>query len=117
MINLQEINFPVDCILVHNEFYSYDPVNAFNEVDSLKYLNEDLLQCTFPLEDLIVDIGWYGDIKKNKGEYRINLIKNENWDEPFNVIYSKSVVEIKDLLTKIIKYYTKTEIEEVVRQV
>ena len=111
MIRIQKINFPLDCRIIKNDFHSYDPVNSFNEADSLKYLNEDLLQCSFPEDDMIIDLGWYGDIISNKGEFRIYVIKNENWETPFNIIYSKSAEEIKNLLTKILQYYTRTEIK------
>jgi hypothetical protein len=107
MIRIQKINFPLDCRIIKNEFHSYDPLNSFNKMDSLKYLNEDLLQCSFPEEDMIIDLGWYGDITSNKGEFRIYLIKNENWEIPFNIIYSKSAEEIKILLIKILQYYTR----------
>jgi hypothetical protein len=111
MIEIQTIDFPLDCRLINNDFYNYDPVNSFNEADSSKYLNEDLLQCTFPIDDLIIDLGWYGDLKSSKGEFRIYIIQNENWEIPFNIIHSKSVEETKDLLTKILQYYTRTESE------
>lgn len=109
MIRIQEIDFPPDCKIVNNDFYSYDPVNSFNEVDSLKYLNEDLLQCSFPAEHMIIDVGWYGDIITNKGEFRIYIIEYENWQIPFNIIHSKSVEETKDLLNKILEYYTQSK--------
>ncbi len=111
MIRIQEINFPQDCVIINNDFYNYDPVNSFSEVDSLKYLNEDLLQCTFPEYDIIIDLGWYGDIISNIGEFRIYIIQNENWEIPFNIIHSKSTEEVRGLLTKILQYYTRTEIE------
>ncbi len=111
MIEIQSIDFPLDCRVINNDFYSYDPTNSFNEADSAKYLNEDLLQCSFPEEDMIIDLGWYGDVIANKGEFRIYIIQNENWEVPFNVIHSKSVEETKDLLTKILQYYTKTQTE------
>ena len=111
MIRIQKIYFPLDCRIINNDFYSYDPVNSFNEVDSSKYLNEDLLQCSFPIDDMIIDLGWYGDIISNKGEFRIYIIKNENWEIPFNIIYSKSTEEIKNILTKILQYYTRTKIK------
>ena len=107
MIRIQKINFPSDCRIIKNDFHSYDPVNSFNKADSLKYLNEDLLQCSFPEEDMIIDLGWYGDIMSNKGEFRIYIIKNENWEIPFNIIYSKSAEEIKNLLINILEYYTR----------
>lgn len=111
MIRIQKINFPTDCILINNDFYSYDPLLSFNEADSLKYLNEDLLQCSFPEDDIIIDLGWYGDIISNNGEFKIYIIQNENWEIPFNIIYSKSAEEIKNLLTKILHYYTRTEVK------
>ena len=109
MIKTQDINFPKDCIIINHDFYNYDPVNAYNKVHSLKYLNEDLLQCTFPEEELIIDLGWYGDIDTNKGEFKIYIIQNENWEIPFNIIHSKSVEEIKELLNKILDYYRKLD--------
>lgn len=112
MIKLQEINFPLDCIVVNHDFYNYDPVHKFNEADSQKYLNEDLLQCTFPKDDMIIDLGWYGDIVSNKGEFRINVIKNQNWEYPFQVLYSKSIEEITSILIKILQYYSRLEAED-----
>lgn len=109
MIKIQEIDFPSDCTVINNDFYDYDPVNSFDRADSEKYLNEDLLQCAFPKDDVIIDLGWYGDVKTSKGEYRIQVIKHENWDEPFSVFYSKSTEEAKDFLTKILTYYTRDE--------
>jgi hypothetical protein len=111
MIKIQKIDFPSDCIIVNHDFYDYDPLSSFNKADAKKYLNEDLLQCAFPKHDMIIDLGWYGDVTTGKGEYRIYVIKNENWDFPFNVFYGKSAEEIKGLLLKILSYYTKTDFE------
>ena len=55
---------------------------------------------------LLIDLGWYGNIETNQGEFRIHIIINENWDFPFNIIHSKSVEEVKTILTKIFQYYT-----------
>ena len=109
MIKIQEIDFPFDSRITYNEFYNYDPVNSFNAEDSAKYLSDDLLQCTFPMDNLVIDLGWYGDTTSNKGEYRIYIIMHENWDFPFNIIHSKSTEEITDLLNKILQYYTRIE--------
>jgi len=108
MITIQKINFPPDCEIENNDFYDYDPVNSYTEAKSLKYLNEDLLQCTFPEEDIIIDLGWYGDIKTNKGGFRIYIIQNENWEIPLNILHSKYVEETKEILLKILQYYTGT---------
>ena len=111
MIRIQKINFPDDCKIINNDFYDYDPVNAFNISDSSKYLNEDLLQCSFPEDDLVIDLGWYGDVNTNKGEFKIQIIKLQNWEIPFNVIHSKSTKEVKSILTKILQYYTRAKTE------
>lgn len=111
MIKIQKIDFPSDCNVIHHNFYTYNPLNSFNEADSLTYLNEDLLQCSFPKDNIIIDLGWYGDLISNRGEFRIYIIENENWEIPFNVIHSKSTEETKTLLTKILHYYTRTVVE------
>ncbi len=112
MIKLQEINFPKDCEIIKHIFHDYDPVKAFNEEDCFDYLSEDLLQCYFSEEDIILDLGWYGDLISGKGEFRIQIIQNENWEVPVNVIHSKSVEEITILLNKTLDYFTSIEIEE-----
>ena len=112
MIKLHKINFPKDCELIHHEFHSYDPQNSFTEADSIKYLHEDLLQCYFEEDNLIIDLGWYGNLKENRGEFKIQLIKDENWEIPFEVICSKSMEDIMTYLLKILKYYTSNTVEE-----
>ncbi|PCH74375.1 MAG: hypothetical protein COB98_10130 [Flavobacteriaceae bacterium] len=112
MISIQKINVPEDCNIITNEFYNYDPKKAFTEADNYRYLREDLFQCTFPEESLIIDLGWYGDLKTNTGEFKIDIIKSENWEIPMHTIYSASVLEIKELLVKIIDYYSGIAEEE-----
>lgn len=109
MIRLQAIDFPADCKVIHHDFYTYDPVNNFNESDNLDYLYEDLLQCKFEEDDMIIDLGWYGNIADNQGEFKIQMIQNENWEIPFKVFHSKSVHEIKEILIKVLEYYTSTK--------
>tara|TARA_R110002049_G_scaffold231003_2_gene403187 strand:- start:3520 stop:3867 length:348 start_codon:yes stop_codon:yes gene_type:complete len=112
MIELQKIDFPSDCTVIHHEFYTYDPLNTFNEKHSLEFLDEDLLQCTFEEDNMTIDLGWYGNTSTNKGEFKLQMIKDENWEIPFETIHSKSVDEIKSILIKVLHYYTSTEITE-----
>jgi hypothetical protein len=111
MIEIQNIEFPKDCKVIKNEFYNYDPEKSYNKSDSLDYLSEDILQCSFPEDEMNIDLGWYGDLITNKGEFRIYMIKNENWEIPFNIIHSKSVGEITKMLNKILEYYTSSKAE------
>lgn len=108
MIEVQEINFPDNCVVINHDFHTYDPLNSYTESDNLDYLHEDLLQCKFPEDDILIDLGWYGNIADNKGEFQIQIIKNENWEMPLNTSYSKSVIEIKEILDKILLYYSNT---------
>ena len=112
MIKIQTINFPVDCQIMNHDVYNYDPTISFNESNSKRYLNEDLLQCSFPESDIIIDLGWYGDVVTNKGEFRIYIIKNENWQVPFNVVHSKSLEETLILLTNTMQYFTSVVVKE-----
>ena len=107
MIKIQEIDFPSDCKIVNNDFYNYDPENAFKVADNLKYLNEDLLQCAYPVDHIIIDLGWYGNRETNSGEYRVQVIMHENWEVPFNTTYSKSTEEVKTILTKVLHYFSR----------
>jgi hypothetical protein len=106
MITLQEINHPSDCIIIHHELFDYNPLVDFSEEKSLEYLHEDLFQCRFPEQFLLIDAGWYGNPKTNEGEFRIHTIVNENWDYPFNVIHTKSVKEVPQIIMKIMKHFT-----------
>lgn len=111
MIELQTLQTPKDCVILHHEFYNYEPAESFEESLSIQYLSENLFQCYFPNEHLKIDLGWYGDIIQNKGEFRIQIIVNENWEHPFQVIYSKSAAETKGLILNILKYYSSQEFE------
>jgi hypothetical protein len=111
MIKLQNINFPEDCKIIIHKFHDYDPENSFSEENNFDYLSEDLFQCEFPEESIIIDLGWYGDIMSSKGKFKIQIIQDENWEVPVNVIHSKSVGETATLLNKILDYYTAIEIE------
>lgn len=111
MIEIKKINFPKDCVVISNDFYNYDPKDSFNVENSVRYLGEDLLQISFPMDDIIVDLGWYGDVFSNKGEFKIQIIQNEIWDIPVNEIHSKSLDEVTELLMNILNYFTRTQAE------
>jgi len=96
----QEIEVPDSFTVVKHDFYNYDPVSEFNEIENLLYLNEDLFQASYPENDLIIDLGWYGDVRKNKGHYELKLIQNNHWDGPVSTIHAKSLNEITEILTK-----------------
>lgn len=109
MFSIQHIATPDDCKILNHEFYNYDPKESFELIHNVKYLSENLFQCVFPEQHLKIDLGWYGDVIENKGEFKIQIIVNENWEHPFNVIYPKSMQEINTILQRIFKYYSSQE--------
>ena len=98
--SLQKINIPPSFTVTEHEFYTYDPTNEYSEEASEYYLSEDLFQVLHGPSQLIVDVGWYGDISKNKGQYVLKVITNEFWDEPVSTIYITSQSELTNVLNK-----------------
>ena len=99
---LQQLNIPKRCKIVKNDFSTYDPEIEFTEEKSLFYLQEDLLQIVFEDLDFIVDLGWYGDVLKNIGEFKIFIIKGSDWDNPIKIETSKSQKTITQNLEMIL---------------
>ncbi|WP_339839698.1 hypothetical protein [uncultured Flavobacterium sp.] len=101
-------NFPNSFEIIKNEFYSYDPNLVFEESLSFYYLSEDLLQIHLESKNITLDLGWYGDLSNNKGCFKISIIGNEDWQNPLEIIKSKSQTEISEKLKKIIEKYNKS---------
>ena len=112
LIDRVEIEIPNDCHLIRHDLFKYDPTTDFSVSANLKYLNEDLFQCTFPKDHLIIDLGWYGDLVTNRGEFKIQVIRNENWEIPESTIHEKSTREVELLLGRILLFYTNTNQDE-----
>lgn len=60
-------------------------------------LKEDLLQASFPLEQ-IIDIGWYPEFSE-EGYFRISLISNQNWESPTYSETAKTWIDLEKALT------------------
>lgn len=98
--NLIEFNSPESFVIVNHAFYNYDPTSEFSEIENLMYLNEDLFQANFDENELILDLGWYGNVRKNDGNYVMKLIQNNHWDNPVVEIPSKSLKQAEEVLIK-----------------
>ena len=99
---LQDLKIPRNCKVIKNHFSTYDPDTEFTEEKNLYYLQEDLLQIYFPDLDMTVDLGWYGDTSNNKGEFKILVIKNSDWENPIKMKSSSSQKTINRYLEKIL---------------
>ena len=99
---LQPLKIPTGCKIIKNEFTTYNPETEYTEEKNLFYLWEDLLQIGFEYSNLIIDLGWYGEISSNIGEFRILVIENQNWENPLKVVKSKSQENITKKLDKLL---------------
>jgi hypothetical protein len=91
---LQDLNIPLGCKIVKNDFTTYNPDTDFSEERNFFYLTEDLLQIEFVSQNLIIDLGWYGDLSTNQGIFKIYIIENMDWDNPLRIEESKSQMGI-----------------------
>ncbi|RED45623.1 hypothetical protein DFQ10_102499 [Winogradskyella eximia] len=95
---LQPLIIPSGCRISKNDFTTYNPEIDFTEERNLYNLTEDLLQIAFDYSNLLIDLGWYGEISTNDGEFYIHVIENENWDNPIRTEKSKSQKTITEKL-------------------
>ena len=102
-IKTEDFSFPQNCKVIRNSFSNYNPELDFSEEKNLFYLTEDLLQIEIESLNLIIDLGWYGEISSNRGEFKIFVIENQDWENPNIIESSKSQITIKEKLEKIIK--------------
>lgn len=99
-LNLQRLSIPNQCKVLKNSFSTYDPQIEYTEEKNLLYLSEDLLQ--IEVGNLLIDLGWYGEISNNNGQFKIFVIKNQDWENPIQTESSKSQKIIKKTLENIL---------------
>jgi len=93
---------------VITEFYTYENQLKLYilKSDNRDYLFEGFVaNVSLKKQYASIDLGWYGNIADNRRWIlRFQMIyfvfKIRNWGNPFNVIHSKSVVEVKDIWLK-----------------
>ncbi len=105
---VQIINLPEGCNVIKNSFTTYDPELSYSVENSLKYLEEDLLQITIS-NSILIDLGWYGNFETNEGSFKIYVIKNNDWDNPIRIESSKSQIEISRKIEMILLEFTNSK--------
>ncbi|MFT5778469.1 MAG: hypothetical protein ACI837_001425 [Crocinitomicaceae bacterium] len=109
---LQEVTVPDGIRIETNEFYAYDPSTEYSEDLNLLYLNEDLFQAIYSTSQITVDLGWYGNVKLNKGGFKILIIRNASWDTPMLTLESKSLAEITRMLNTVLEHVASDQLDE-----
>lgn len=102
------ISVPAGFKIARNEFYIYDPEKDYTEALNLYYLQEDLLQITNEENNITIDLGWYGEVHSNNGEFKIYVIKDMDWENPEQEIESKSATEIYKILNDVVNSINNT---------
>lgn len=78
-------------ITLKNVVSIYNEIASLNldspEIHPIDFLDEDLLQIEFANGN-IIDVGWYPAFDKT-GEFVINVIKENNWNDPFLKLTAK----------------------------
>lgn len=96
LFKLQALRIPTGWVVGLNKFYEIEPTKMDeNDILSLLDFTEDILQITHKHEDIIVDLGWYPDMDP-KGNFRLVLIKNQDWQNPIEIFESRSSEEVRD---------------------
>ena len=91
---LQPLRIPKGFKVEWNAFYDYDPSQDFDSQQHETYLREDLLQLKYEAEELVIDLGWYGEPQAKEGYFQLLLLRGLHWDQPLVRITSKSLKEI-----------------------
>ena len=97
---LQDLKIPSGYNIEFNSFFTYDPESEYSEKDNIMYLSEDLFQCVYQPKKIIVDLGWYGEIHSNDGEFKIYVVANQDWDNPLRTVKAKSLSKITNTPSK-----------------
>lgn len=97
-----------------SDFIEIDKQNIlFNDIDyidvskdtseQIEDLKEDLMQIGLN-NGLIIDVGWYPSFNPS-GNFILYVIKNNDWNNPINVIYEKKINLLITKLNETIKEF------------
>ena len=79
--------------VTHDDLSHLQDIAVAKQVDLLK---EDMLQVEFA-EGLLLDVGWYPEFDA-AGGFRINVIKNYDWDHPLIALTAHETTELMEKL-------------------
>ena len=86
------LNF-TDGTVTYDELSCLQDVAVAKQIDLLK---EDMLQVEFA-GGFLLDVGWYPEFDA-AGDFRINVIKNHDWDRPVIVLTAHETAELLEKL-------------------
>lgn len=103
MIKLQPLRIPTGWEMSYNKFWEIEPNELKEDDDSWMHFTQDILQMkyTFKKINLIIDLGWYPETEVD-GTFRLELIKNKDWENPIKTFESRSKKQIVEKVEEII---------------
>jgi hypothetical protein len=79
-----------------------DTTRSLSELSTSFELHEDMFQGQYA-DGTLIDVGWYGP-RGDTGVFRINLVRNFDWDNPLLDWQARSFEELMDALKAIDKW-------------
>lgn len=103
MIKLQPLRISTGWNISYNKFLEVEPNDLKEDNDIWMHFTQDILQIkyTFKKINLMIDLGWYPETEFN-GTFRLEVIKDKEWDNPLETFESRSKKEIVEKIEKII---------------
>ncbi|MFT3655565.1 hypothetical protein DALLNEIH_01989 [Bacillus sp. B01(2024)] len=96
--NFLRLKIPAGWTVDYITLKETDPKNLEENDDAWLFdFNQDLLQISHKTKSLLLDVGWYPEGDPT-GSYGIELIKNEDWENPLE---DMMCTELKELLKQL----------------
>lgn len=102
--NFLRLKIPAGWTVDYITLKDTDPKNLEANDDTWLFdFNQDLLQISHKTKNLLLDVGWYPEGDPT-GSYGIELIKNEDWENPVEYIVC---TELKELIKQLDNIFMK----------
>ncbi|MCY7909143.1 hypothetical protein [Bacillus inaquosorum] len=102
--NFLRLKIPAGWTVDYITLKDTDPKNLEANDDTWLFdFNQDLLQISHKTKNLLLDVGWYPEGDPT-GSYGIELIKNEDWENPVEDIVC---IELKELIKQLDNIFMK----------
>lgn len=102
---LLPLRIPCGWKVIINNLSDLEPNSLKNEDRLWMTFTQDMLNIKHCKKDILVDVGWYPENDPN-GEYKISVIKNNEWEIPTEVHKCKKNDELVEFIDKCLWNYT-----------
>lgn len=105
-ISLQPLIIPTGWTVDWNQFYDVEPgadllIEGLPNGDVWELFLQNLLQLKYSNSNLILDLSWIPEADPN-GNYQLELITNQDWENPITTFQSRSKNEIVEKINALL---------------